>query len=169
MKFITLYLFALLFTTTTFASSVIEKMAPCTDENLVNLKKTIRSWSQDGYTNVSFIKNRELQTVGFYSWDNEGSKMYVEICDNIDIGDLTTSYAWYYLDDSVESTNPATWEKKTYKVFQDEGKASFTVQETSLDGNITARFKVFGFDWDNSLVAVRSEVVTFEKVYIDQL
>lgn len=154
------FILLILFTISCFAQS--EQISKCTQIQLSNLEETIFANIGEGYNNVSYLKNSNDETLGFYSW-NTDLGIYVELCNQIQRVGYTVASEWYYWDGDWDNLNPNSWEANGYyRISQDEGIAYFKVINPALEGGLRAELTIVGWDENSNDEVIKKEIVLFK-------
>lgn len=153
MKF--LLLLSVLFSLSAMADTSKSYRA-CKKTEIKELIEDRSEWLQ-----VFHMLNAKKEIVGAFAYSDSGARAIV--CDYVDV-EATVASEWFYWDDA--DSNPATFKKGLeYMISQDEGIARFSVLNTSKSGEVTVRFRLFGWgaepDYEKEIV-FRDEVLTFK-------
>ncbi len=154
--------FVLVLSFNTFAST--QNIKPCTSRGLTYFEESIKNWTAEGYTNLSYIKNLYGDLPGYYAWDSRKG-MHAEICDySFAVGGYTAASEWYYWNSDYSKLDPWTWETgETYSIAQDEGLADFRAIDVQANGNVIAEFSVEGWNDSDPEQVLAKEFVIIEK------
>ena len=157
MKF--LLLFILLFSITAMAETS-KSFRACKKAEINELIEAPAEWDR-----VFYMFNSKKEIVGAYAYRDNAVRAIV--CDYVQ-ANATVASEWFYWDGEGDA-NPAIFKKGLeYMVSQDEGIARFRVLSPSKTGEITVRWRLFGWglapDYDEEVV-FRDEVLTFEQAH----
>ncbi len=138
------------------------EIAACNARQWFELNEIIKRKKYEGYIYLKLMKNKNNQTVGFYSWNKQNVNMFAMICEYIDLPYHTVSSAWSYWDNET-SSNPAHFNiGDNYRLTEEEGIAFMKIVTPSKSGQIEFVFSIIAWDLSGNEKVVRSSLLTLD-------